>query len=107
MSATPTQPVSFALTILRSLPLILLGLVLGAGAAALASFTSTTSYTGSAVFLVPPTTPASTSTGLTPYDAERLARTYAVVIAEDDTLLQTLGERSNGTSRQPPIARRR
>jgi hypothetical protein len=78
--------------------LVILCVVLGAGTAAGVSFRSDVAYTGSATFLVP--VAAGTSTSVTPYDAERIARTYAVVIAEDDRLLTALGHAVNRSSKE-------
>jgi hypothetical protein len=78
--------------------LVILCVVLGAGAAAAASYRSAVAYTGSATFLVP--VAAGTANSVTPYDAERIARTYAVVIGEDDQLLTALGHGVNRSAKE-------
>jgi hypothetical protein len=71
--------------------LVILSVIVCAGAAALLSFRSAVSYAGTATYLVPPGTGAATADTVTPYDAERIARTYTVVLAEDEQLLDALG----------------
>ena len=69
----------------RFWPLVVGTVLLGAGAALGASYATPESSSGTGVYLVPPQ-----AGGVTPYDAERLARTYAVVIAKDTELLADL-----------------
>jgi capsular polysaccharide biosynthesis protein len=69
---------------------VLLCAVLGAAAAAALSYRSATEYTGTATYLVPPGKVGSTV--ITPFDAERLGRVYAVVIANDRALLGRLAD---------------
>lgn len=72
----------------RFLPLLLLSTALGGGAAAALSYNSDVEHTGTATYLVPP---GKTDLGVvTPYDAERIARTYAIVVANDASLLSAL-----------------
>jgi capsular polysaccharide biosynthesis protein len=69
---------------------VILCTIAGAAAAAVLSFRSTPTYSGQGLYLVPPG--GSTGAGvLTPFDAERIARTYAVVLAEDEQVLEELG----------------
>lgn len=98
MSPTGVTRAPLLAAIRRYSTLVILCVVLGAGAAATVSFRSAVAYTGTATFLVPVAT--GTATSVTPYDAERIARTYAVVVAEDDQLLTALGHGVNRSSQE-------
>ena len=86
----PARPSDVLRALRRYLALILLVAVLGGGAAAAVSYRSSAEFTGTATYLVPPGELPSGDV-VTPFDAERLARTYAVVIANDERLLRRLG----------------
>ena len=74
----------------RFLALVLIVAVAGGAAAAALSYRSPAEFTGTATYLVPPGELPSGDV-VTPFDAERLARTYAVVIANDERLLRRIG----------------
>ena len=74
----------------RYLALVLLAALIGGAAAAAVSYRSQGEFTGTATYLVPPGELPGGDV-VTPFDAERLARTYAVVIANDERLLRRLG----------------
>ena len=71
---------------------VILCTIAGAAVAAALSFRSEPSYSASALFLVPPGGSTAAGEPLTPFDAERVARTYAVVLAEDEEVLEDLGD---------------
>lgn len=62
----------------------------GAAAAAAMSAASERTFSANGHYVVPPSTGQASPEALTPFDAERIARTYAVVLAEDEELLASL-----------------
>jgi capsular polysaccharide biosynthesis protein len=80
----------------RYFEIVLLSAALAAAAAAAVSYRSATAYTGTATYLVPPGKVESLT--INPFDAERLGRAYAVVIANDRLLLGVLGEKVKRSS---------
>jgi hypothetical protein len=80
------------LSVRRFATLVVLAAILCAGAAAALSYRSAVSYAADATYLVPPGASSTTTDALTPYDAERVARTYAVVLSEDEQLLEAVAE---------------
>jgi hypothetical protein len=71
--------------------LVALATLLAGAAATALSYRSAAEYTGTATYLVPPGE-LSEGVVVTPFDAERLGRTYAVVIANDAALLEQVAE---------------
>jgi hypothetical protein len=72
--------------------LVFLCMVAGTAAASLLSYGGSPSYSANAYYVVPPGGPAQgAGDSVTPFDAERFARTYAVVLATDEQLLDSLG----------------
>jgi hypothetical protein len=92
VASTGSAPSRLGANARRFSTLVILCTIAGAGAGGLLSYASPPAYSGSGVYLVPPGTGAQGGDGLTPFDAERIARTYAVVIAEDEDLLDDLGQ---------------
>ena len=74
--------------------LVILCTIAGAAVAGFLSYRQSSSYSADAFYLVPPGGGVTGQTGdVTPFDAERFARTYAVVIATDERLLDSLSSR--------------
>ena len=88
MPETPSQ--TLRTSIRRFATLVVLAAVVGAGVAGALAYGTHTSYSGDATYLVPPATGSTTADGITPFDAERIARTYAVVLSEDEQLLDAV-----------------
>ena len=87
---TSARPHDVLRALRRYLALVVLAALIGGAAAAAVSYRSQAEFTGTATYLVPPGELPGGDV-VTPFDAERLGRTYAVVIANDERLLRRLG----------------
>ena len=92
MAATEGAAGGLRSAIRRFSTFVILCTIVGGVSAGLLSYRSPVTYSGQAVYLVPPGLGAGPSGSLTPFDAERVARTYAVVLAEDAEVLAELGD---------------
>jgi hypothetical protein len=92
VSSTGSATGGLGQAVRRFSTLVILSAIVCAGVAAMLSFRSAVSYSGDGTYLVPPGSGASSSESLSPYDAERIARTYSVVLSQDEQLLGVLSK---------------